>query len=235
MLAFGVVIFPWIFRNYVVFGHAKLTTQGEAHIVGWVVTGIMQYEEKIDFEKAQTRSRKAWQIIKKNFSNKVNPDPFLLDREAKKFGLAYILNVSPLSIAKAWLWGASRNVMSPETIELAHMLDLERFSFQEIPGRNLPEKLFNFVFRNKSEICSLMMIFGTLWILIFRIIQLYGAWKLFKQFPEILAACAIIIIYFLLISGPVGSAKYRIPFEPILVFFTAFAFYKGPQAKDRAV
>ena len=234
LLAFGVVITPWIFRNYTVFDHAKLTSQGEAHIVGWVVPGIMQYEEKIDLKKAQKKTGKMWQMKKDTLSEKVKSDPFLLDKEAKNFGVEYILNASPLSIAKAWCWGAARNVLSPVTVELSYMLDFERSLFHETPGKSPPEQLFNFIFRNKSKLYSLMMVLGILGILIFRVVQLYGAWKLFRQFPEIFAACSIIIIYFLLISGPVGYAKYRIPFESILVFLGAFAFYKRPQAKVQA-
>jgi len=33
----------------------------------------------------------------------------------------------------------------------------------------------------------------------------------------------VTILYFLIINGPIGSAKYRIPFEPILIIYLAFS------------
>jgi hypothetical protein len=33
----------------------------------------------------------------------------------------------------------------------------------------------------------------------------------------------LLIAYFLLINGPVGAPKYRLPFEPIMIIFQAIA------------
>jgi len=43
-----------------------------------------------------------------------------------------------------------------------------------------------------------------------------------------------IILYFLIINGPIGSAKYRIPFEPILIIYLAFsiATFKNYSVKN---
>lgn len=79
------------------------------------------------------------------------------------------------------------------------------------------------------------MVFGILGIMLFRLVQVRGAWRLLKLDSEIFMLCCLIIAYFLLISGPVGYAKYRIPFEPVLALLTAFSLGFFDKQHDKKI
>jgi len=172
-----------------------------------------------------------WEQKQKSLPVHIVENPFSFDHEGKKFGLNYVKNASFSSISKAWFWGAVKNIFSPATVELAFMLKMDRTLFHESPGDSVPIQLFNFVFKNKNKVYSAMMIFGILGILFFRFIQTWGALRLLKMNPSVFVLCFLIVAYFLIISGPVGYAKYCIPFEPILALLTAFCFEKPDYKK----
>lgn len=222
ILMLMIVISPWLFRNKCIYGSAGLSTQVVPHIVGYVIPYVMQYEEKINQREAREKSNEIWKEKEKTLPVLTRSNPFLLDSEVKKFGFKYLLNASPVSVAKAWFWGTMKNIFSPVTVELSFILAMDRTTFHESPGANVPEQLYNFIFKNKNKAYSLLMFIGIIGVFFFRSVQIAGAWKLFRSEPEIFYICCIVVGYFLLISGPVGYAKYRIPFEPILILFTAF-------------
>jgi len=49
----------------------------------------------------------------------------------------------------------------------------------------------------------------------------WGFFVLFRKKKWEGLLCLVIIGYFLIVSGPVGYAKYRLPFEPILIVLLA--------------
>jgi hypothetical protein len=54
-----------------------------------------------------------------------------------------------------------------------------------------------------------------------RVFQVWGLIHLFRRKPWECLFLVVIVGYFLMVSGPVGYAKYRLPFEPILIVFLA--------------
>ena len=228
---FLIIISPWLYRNHSIYGQAGLTSQGWGHINSYVVPYVMQYEEKIDITAAKSKSRMLWEQKRDLLPENIVESPFSLDHEGKKFGLSYLTNASLPSLLKAWFWGGMKNIFSPVTVELAFILNMDRTLFHESPGNNVPTQLMNFIFKNKNRVYSAMMVLGLLSILVFRSIQSWGAWRMIKLYPASFAVCLITISYFLIISGPVGYAKYHIPIEPILALLTAFCFEKPDYAK----
>lgn len=223
-LMWAFVVAPWVCRNYEITGYAGITSQGEPHIVGWIVPGVMQYEEGMDLKKAVEKSTEIWSERRTEFPESVQANQFALDREAKKFAVEYLSSCGVLSIAKAWFWGTMKNLFAPVTIELAYMLKMDWTHFYESPGSSFPEQAWNFVVHNKNRAYAAMLVLGIGGMLIFRLLQTYGAWRMWRGNRESFLVGCLIIGYFLLISGPVGYGKYRVPFEPVLILFTALAF-----------
>ena len=223
-LLWAIAMAPWIYRNYEVAGYAGVTSQGEPHIIGWILPCVMQYEEKIDLKEAVKKSTKIWKEKKKKLPKNIEKNRFSLDREAKKFALDYILSCSVWSVTKAWFWGAMKNMFSPVTIELAYILKMDWTHFYETQGASFPEQAWNFIFRNKNRVYATLLMLGIVSMVVFRLLQAYGAWRMWKDSREIFVLSGLVILYFLLISGPVGYGKYRVPFEPVLILFTAIAF-----------
>ncbi|MBW2305185.1 MAG: hypothetical protein JRF57_15920 [Deltaproteobacteria bacterium] len=65
------------------------------------------------------------------------------------------------------------------------------------------------------------MVLGLAGLMLSRILQLWGLIILYRWKKWEAIFCLLVIGYFLLISGPVGYAKYRLPFEPILIVLMA--------------
>ncbi|MDA0665046.1 MAG: hypothetical protein O3B08_19725, partial [Proteobacteria bacterium] len=65
---------------------------------------------------------------------------------------------------------------------------------------------------------------GLLFALAFSLAQLYGLICLFRISPWAAIFAMLCVGYFLAINGPVGSPKYRLPFEPVLILLSGLAF-----------
>lgn len=222
--AYFLIVSPWLIRNHIQYDHPGLTSQGRAHIISYVMPYVMQYEKGINITAAKENCRNLWREKEESLPNDVTDNPFLVDREGKRFGLSYLMNASPVSLAKAWFWGGMKNIFSPVTVELAFLLRMDRTLFHESDGNSVPVQLFNFIFKNSNVAYGFLMVAGLLGILLFRLIQLHGMSFMVMSQRESLLICLLIIFYFLIISGPVGYAKYRIPMEPVLALFSAFSF-----------
>lgn len=156
----------------------------------------------------------------------------MLDAEAKKWFGEYLRTVSPASVAKAWFWGAAKNIFAPVSIELAHIFQMEWTRFYDTPGTSFPAQALNFVLHNENRLYASMLVVGLGLTLLFRSVQLFGAWRLWRTRPAFLVIGVLVVGYFLAISGPVGYAKYRLPFEPVLVLLTALGAGALPRLRD---
>jgi 4-amino-4-deoxy-L-arabinose transferase-like glycosyltransferase len=228
LIVFTTCLLPWIGRNYYLYGHGKLTTQGAAHIAGWVIPAIAQNEERINLDTARAKHVKKWNLYLENLPDEKTEDIFTPTIEINKYFINYLKSVSVISILQAWTQGAIKNLFVPTAVEIGYMLQMEWTHFSETPGNSFFEQAWNFVMNNSNKLYSFMLIGGIVFTLLFRLIQLAGMWQLLWSHPKILTAGIFLIVYFLAANGPVGFAKYRLPFEPVLILFTAFAFAALP-------
>ena len=203
------------------YGHAGLTSQGGTHMVGWIVPSVARYEEGLDLDTAMKKHVALWEEKKKTLPKNTRENPFSLDKAAKEYATGYLRQASPVSAAKAWAGGAAKNLFAPVGVELAYFFNMDWTHFYDAKGTGLVEQTYNFLFHNKNKTYSALLVSGVAFILVFRLIQLFGAGLLGKQKPDFFTASLLIAAYFLIISGPVGYAKYRLPYEPILVLLTA--------------
>jgi hypothetical protein len=126
------------------------------------------------------------------------------------------------TLARAWISGAIINLASP-----AHVIDprIRRFnqrSWVNTPGQHLVDRVFAFLNGNDSRFIY-WMIFGVLLSGVSCSLQFAGMIiTLRTHFWPGIFGC-LLIAYFLLINGPVGAPKYRLPFEPIMIIFQAVA------------
>lgn len=221
LIVFCLTISPWLYRNYNIYGHPKLETQGGIGLIGWYIPEIARYEEKIDLSTAVNKYNNIWKEQAATLPANVKEDPFLLDKEARRFAFDYIRNASLTSIVKAWAGGVVKNLAAPVSVELAYILQMDWSHFYEAKGSSIIEQAINFIFYNKNKLYSFLLISGILLTLLFRISQIVGAVIIFKKNKRILFVCIMIITYFLMVNGPIGYAKYRLPFEAILVLLSA--------------
>lgn len=225
-LLFTAALSPWLVRNHALYGSFDLTAQGKPHIIGWIIPAVARYEKSVDLTRAMNESVEEWSEHERSLPAEVRDNPMKLSNEAKRYGLEYLQQASKLSIAKAWFWGAVKNLGAPVAVELAYILDMDWSHFTETKGKGALEQAYYFLFQNENKLYSLMIAAGILLTLAFRLVQLCGAWLLVRSRPGMCVAGAMIVAYFLAVSGPVGYAKYRLPYEPLFVLLTALAVEK---------
>jgi hypothetical protein len=183
----------------------------------------MRHEEGIGLSTAMKRSIAMWKEEAGTLPAEIRSNPFSMDKAAKEFGKDYLLQASPVSVAKAWFWGSVRNIFAPVAVELAYLLDMEWDHFYETPGEGALEQGYNFLFHNSNRVYSFMLLSGIVLTLAFRAVQTAGVWACWRRRPGVLVFFAVVVAYFLAVSGPVGYAKYRLPYEPVFVLLTALA------------
>ena len=89
-------------------------------------------------------------------------------------------------------------------------------------GSRLAEKTWNFL-NNNDQRFVLWVTLGLIGSAACLVLQVSGWLILLRKmfWPALFGSLAI--LYFLLINGPVERAKYRLPFEPILIIFQSVA------------
>jgi len=219
---FGAVLAPWLGRNAALWGHAGLTSQGAPHLIGWVVPGVAQYQEGLSQQAAMAKYTGVWAEKVAALPAAVRDNPFALDAAARAFALDYLRRASPLAVAKAWFWGGMKNLFTPVSVELAYILKMDWTRFSESPGAGFPAQAWNFVAHNRSRTYVFLLLSGVGLTLALRLAQLLGLGPLARQ-PAAFWAAAMVIAYVLAVSGPVGYAKYRLPFEPLLCLLAGLA------------
>ena len=225
LVLFLAAMSPWVVRNAVVYGHAAVTGQGEPHLVGWIVPSVARFEEGMDQAAAVAKYTARWQEHVAALPEAERADPFARVAEAERFTLDYLLSASPLSVARGWFWGAVRNLFVPVAVELAYVMDMRWSHFSDTPGAGALEQAWNFLARNANPAYALFLTAGLALTLGLRLVQAAGAVCLWRDRGgrAALMALAVVAAYYLVLSGPVGYAKYRLPYEPAFVLLTAVA------------
>jgi len=233
LITFYATIFPWMFHNHKLYGHFALTSSLAESLSGWYLPHIDQFEKKISLSEARIKNYNAWKNYKQDLKPEVVENYFELNQEAKKYFFNIIKEYKVTSIVQAWFWGGMKNIFSPPFIDFATLFKIDHSSFYETPGNSFVKQAFNFIFFNSNIYYSFVLIFGILLIIIFRFVQLFGIFHYFKKDKHLLLFLISIIIYFLLVSGPIGYAKYRFPLEIIFILLTSKGIFYFDQLKKK--
>lgn len=166
-------------------------------------------------------------------------NPFAHAMAQVKFAKQEFRKIPLQSIVKAWLYGAALNLGAPAVVMDPRVRAYNTKSLMDSKGSSLVGRVWAFLDGNDSIyltwvtvglvtsiVCVALQFFG--WVVLLR----YAVW------PAIFGALAV--GYFLLVNGPIGTPKYRLPFEPILIVFQAFAlltlfrWFTGPKTSSPA-
>lgn len=216
-LLFAVVVVPWFIRNQAVGGRFQLTSQAGEHLLQYVVPFVWQYSKGTPFIEGMKKANR--EMALKNEQEAVDWKRLsAFERSERQVDMAIeILKKEPLlAIIKAWGFGMAKNLFAPAIIDLSYLLNVERPHFFYTQGKTLVDRGINFV--KGIEGWFGWAVLGSLVLMpIVRLAQLWGLICLFRKEAWIAGLFTLIIGYFLLVSGPVGYAKYRLPFEPVLI------------------
>ncbi|MBF0405801.1 MAG: glycosyltransferase family 39 protein [Candidatus Riflebacteria bacterium] len=222
LLSVILLVLPWLARNKQIYGSYALTNFGHYQLISWIIPGVMMGSQNISYLEAQKISSEEWEKEKSNLSSEIKKNPFEIDRIGKTYALKKLWSFPLKRLIIAWTWGAARNMFTPEVIELSHLMNWKWSRFAQAKGENYFEKSWNFLFKNENSWYSVFFCLGCIYVLLLRIIQLFGILTMTKQHPLLSVFFLISIAYFLVLMGPYGSPKYRLPFELLLILYSAF-------------
>jgi Dolichyl-phosphate-mannose-protein mannosyltransferase len=219
-IAVAAPVAPLILRNVIEYRSFSLTTQTGAHLAYWIVPLVTQRADGTPYQTTVDRleARYEQRLAQRSASEETNPFRIAeLKREVAREEMARL----PLkAYALAWLEGMVINLGAPALIADPRVRALPRPSFYHTQGASLWEKARIYLFAD-PELYQLLLIVGLIAMLPFLALEAIGFVMLARMLPWAAAFAAGVIAYFLLVNGPVASAKYRMPIEPLLIVLTA--------------
>lgn len=206
-------IAPILARNQIQYGALSLTPQGGMHLTRWVVPLVKEAADGTPWDKT-------YMLMEQRTEQRFGPltnNPFENSRRYVEIGNEAMREIGVWPAAKAWLYGAAINMAAPGLLISPPVAQLPRTGFFATSGRNMPEKIINFIFRSDNARYAQLLLIGVVGVILVRLIQLAGLVFVFRtgHFAALLF-CTGWIIYVLLVNGPVASPKYRLPIEPLL-------------------
>jgi len=215
------ILSPWMFYVHSMYGRFALTAQAGEHLLQYVVPSVMQHSRGIPL-------REGMNIVEEDFRQRASlagmtpqgMNPFDVSEFQTGMAVEYLRSEPKSAILKAWMVGAAKNLFSPAIIDLTYLLRIERPHFFNMEGRTSLDRAWNFIGSMRGWFG--WMVIGAMAILtLSRTVQLWGFIQAVRTKRRDALLLLLIIGYFLLVSGPVGYAKYRLPFEPFLIVLLA--------------
>jgi hypothetical protein len=127
-----------------------------------------------------------------------------------------------MAFVKAWGAGVAVNLGAPASLLDPRVRALPHGSFDRTGGGGVFGQISAFITAAAPAFVTIALASFAGMALI-SLLQVYGLVRLFQMalWPSVLAT--LCIGYFLLVNGPIGSPKYRLPFEPVLILLTGLA------------
>lgn len=218
---FCLCLMPWVLTVYSTFGRGALSAQSGEHLLQYIVPSVWQQSKGTPFIEGMRAASRAFEerAEKEGFEHR-KEGPFEVNDFQLRMAVEYLKEEPVSAIAKAWSVGAAKNLFAPAVVDMSYLLGIERPHFSYTEGKNVIEQTWNFVVGTRG-VFSLALVASMMLIAVSRVLQLWGLSLLLRKDPWKGSFFLLIIGYFLLVSGPVGYAKYRLPFEPILTVLLA--------------
>ena len=215
---------PLILRNLNIYDSPALTAQSGTHLLYWITSRTISLRDGTPFEEVtQVLNDKLLAHAEKRGMDIAKQDPFTLSRMRTELALKELSALPPGLLARAWVQGGFVNLMAPAISIEPRLRSMSRASFYNTPGDGLFERVGAFISRNDPVYVGWTIV-GIVSSVLGSLLVLYGFYRLCQARWWAALFAALFVVYFLLITGPVTSPKYRMPMEPILVLLQAIAF-----------
>jgi hypothetical protein len=97
---------------------------------------------------------------------------------------------------------------------------LPKPSFYNTPGTSLWERTRAYFF-TEAGLYQVLLVAGLVAMLPFLLLEAAGLVLLIRAYPLAAVLTGGVLAYFLVLSGPVATPKYRMPIEPVLIVLAA--------------
>ena len=219
LVIFSILLSPWCFRNYKLFNKYSLTNSAGPNLAGYYLPYLASnYEDKsVNFMRS-----KIYKELRKNIN--YNQNPFDYSKEESKFFFEKIDNY-PLSVfVETWIEGSLKFIFAPPIIDFYYLFNFDKTNFSEINESSFIKSSIVYLFNNDNLYFSILMLFSIIIIFISRLFSFLSLLFIERKNLLLISVIVSIIILNLIITGPIGSARYRIVVEPFLIIMFSISF-----------
>jgi len=223
IIIMAICVSPRFYETYKLYNKPALTMQKGIAALHWyypcirTTWGCGENHQDImhEMEELVLEEAKNYSIIERN-------NPAILDDIRSRLAVEKILELPKPQIIKGLLAGVITGLFHTSFSRIAHQLNLKRGTILDAKyGDNLFEKL-----ENSTQMFSNIK-FAIVWavalcaLIISRVVQFVGVVHVCNKSNDHKIAIFLFICaaYFIIINGPIGDAKYRLPIEPMLIIF----------------
>ncbi len=219
-IAAALPISPVVIRNAVHYGTWNLTTQTGQHLAFWIVPLVTQRADGTPYLQTVERMNALIEQRTAERGETAQKNPFILDAIKVAVAREALAQLPVEALAAAWIEGMVLSLASPALLADPRVRALPRPSFYNTPGRTLLERTRAYVF-DDAGLYQVLLVAGLATTLPFLALSAIGFGMLVRTHPWAAVLGAGVIAYFLVLNGPVGAPKYRLPMEPVLIVLSA--------------
>lgn len=220
IVVFGIVIGPLVFRNQTIFGSTKLSAQTGVHLMNWVLPEIAASAKGTSHKTGADYYNKLFLERLKRDDISPSRNAFVTSKMFERYAFEELVKFRFIDIANAWLKGITISWAAPAILIAPSYRQAKTVSFVEGKGL-LYDRIKRYIF--KGNLIQQFSVVFMICSIVFSTLQFTGMWRLFRVDPWLSSVLLLIIIYFMLVTGPIMSPKYRLPTEPLLIIFCAAA------------
>jgi 4-amino-4-deoxy-L-arabinose transferase-like glycosyltransferase len=228
-LSFVVTISPWLMRNYITFDELSLSSSGRYNILDLhasrVVANAKSIGTKQAVEELHAEARKMATDAGANISN-----PFVLGEYQKKLALD-IFKENPGMVVRTYIVGMLRMFVNLNTQGVARMYGIRSDQYVIMQHENPIEYIRRFA-ENRSQAHFVIGGVTAVYLLLFYGMVAVGclAWLRNRDVDGWL--CLLVALYFMILPGPGGVARYLMPAMVFFLYFVPFGFPNWLRAKS---
>lgn len=218
------VVSPRVIDSYQQYGQPVISTQSGTHALKWVIPCLKTPWSCRSMAEEWDRNRPIVEQRLAALPPEIRENPVVVDGIRRQLALERLREISLSQIAEGMFTGAFKNLVQSSLYGITYQLEQPDSFLSAMPGDGIADRLANFVDYNIANPMMWIFVLGQILLGVTRLIQLGGLfggladrsrWSVALLFAGILA-------YFLVINGPVGGAKYRLPMEPVLILLTVW-------------
>jgi 4-amino-4-deoxy-L-arabinose transferase-like glycosyltransferase len=222
LVVFFVILSPWMTRNYSRYGHFALSNSGDFNTLEVYVSHMEmarrhsnQLNNTIDELEAEADS-----LIRHDGFDPAAINPFDKAAYYRRLAMTYI-NKYPVLFAKHTMLGVSHEVFGLGTNNYSDLLGFKNApkSFTVFAYSSIAESVQAF-FKEKTYPEIMLGFAIVLYLAVAYSCTLYGVFISFRYNKVYTIFCLLIILYFLIVPGPGGWVRYKLPAIP---FYLGFA------------
>lgn len=217
---FFFIINFWLIRNVIVYNTYSLSASKVPNIVGWYIPIIDQKYSNISFKEAVKKTEEKWKIYKNNIDNEDMSNLFIQDKYAFDFFTKNFDKFPFYEILYTWIYGSIKTLFSPGVAELSYWMKIKKTNFSSIKSDSIFQQVKKYVFNNENKFYGILLLTSLSVISVIRFISFFSLKFFLKKNNITLFLFLILMILInLALIGPLGSARYRVFIDPILILF----------------